>query len=289
MFQHLLVPTDGSAHAFTAASLAPRLLAPGGTVTLLHAASSFPALALAGADAAAVAISGTSSELAERGAMEREREAAAVLAEARGAIPTAVSVETVAVEGRAADLVLDALEAPDVDGLVVGSRGRGMLARALLGSVSDMLVRHAHKPVVVARRETLRSILLAADGSESSARAARLAGEIARAHDLPVTLLHAIEFPIDTFLTDRVVIDARLRTQAHVLLEPVRAALGPVRLTERVIFHEPAHAILTTAERTGADLVVVGRRGPAPSRRTTIGSVSLRVSMNAVGSVLVVP
>ena len=36
---------------------------------------------------------------------------------------------------------------------VVGSRGLGGVRRALVGSVSDSVVRHGHGPVLVARRE----------------------------------------------------------------------------------------------------------------------------------------
>src|SRR4051794_24828809 len=37
--------------------------------------------------------------------------------------------------------------------IVIGSRGRGGIRRALMGSVSDSVVRHAHCPVLVVRRE----------------------------------------------------------------------------------------------------------------------------------------
>jgi nucleotide-binding universal stress UspA family protein len=36
---------------------------------------------------------------------------------------------------------------------VTGSRGLGGVRRALMGSVSDSVVRHAHCPVLVVRRE----------------------------------------------------------------------------------------------------------------------------------------
>ena len=38
--------------------------------------------------------------------------------------------------------------------IVVGSRGWGGIRRALMGSVSDSVVRHAHCPVLVVRKET---------------------------------------------------------------------------------------------------------------------------------------
>jgi nucleotide-binding universal stress UspA family protein len=37
--------------------------------------------------------------------------------------------------------------------VVMGSRGRGGIRRALMGSVSDSVVRHAHCPVLVVRTE----------------------------------------------------------------------------------------------------------------------------------------
>ena len=37
--------------------------------------------------------------------------------------------------------------------IVVGSRGLGGIRRALIGSVSDSVVRHAHCPVLVVRKE----------------------------------------------------------------------------------------------------------------------------------------
>lgn len=62
------------------------------------------------------------------------------------------SVRTHVVHGNPADVLLRAAE--DAEVLVVGSRGRGGFARALLGSVSQHVSQHARCPVVIVRSET---------------------------------------------------------------------------------------------------------------------------------------
>ena len=47
--------------------------------------------------------------------------------------------------------ILRLAEALDVGLIVIGSRGLGAVSRALMGSVSDSVVRHAHCPVFVVR------------------------------------------------------------------------------------------------------------------------------------------
>jgi nucleotide-binding universal stress UspA family protein len=66
--------------------------------------------------------------------------------------------------------------------IAVGSRGRSRTKRALMGSVSDSVVRHAHCPVLVARLKPLilpARILVATDGSEEATLAAKTAAELA--------------------------------------------------------------------------------------------------------------
>ena len=58
-------------------------------------------------------------------------------------------VERVVSEGAAGDVIVDA--AVDADLVVVGSRGRGGLRGALLGSVSSHVAQHASCPVVIVR------------------------------------------------------------------------------------------------------------------------------------------
>jgi nucleotide-binding universal stress UspA family protein len=55
--------------------------------------------------------------------------------------------------GKAAAEIVDLAEELGSGLVVVGSRGLGGITRALMGSVSDSVVRHAHCPVLVVRRE----------------------------------------------------------------------------------------------------------------------------------------
>ena len=62
-----------------------------------------------------------------------------------------VAIETFVGSGTAAEMLADLARAADVDLVVVGHRGRGAVARMLLGSVADRLVQISPKPVLVVR------------------------------------------------------------------------------------------------------------------------------------------
>jgi nucleotide-binding universal stress UspA family protein len=53
--------------------------------------------------------------------------------------------------GRADEEIVDLAHEMGVGFIVLGSRGRGRMRRALMGSVSDSVVRHAHCPVTIVR------------------------------------------------------------------------------------------------------------------------------------------
>ncbi len=72
-------------------------------------------------------------------------EAAAVLAEA------GVASRTVFKAGRPAEEILDTADEGSFDLIVIGHRGMTRAQRFLMGSVSERVVRHASRPVLVAR------------------------------------------------------------------------------------------------------------------------------------------
>ncbi|HTP24065.1 MAG TPA: universal stress protein [Anaeromyxobacteraceae bacterium] len=58
-------------------------------------------------------------------------------------------VDTLVLHGRPAESLAEAAWASNVDLIVVGNRGRGMVSRMLLGSVTSKLVHISSKPVLV--------------------------------------------------------------------------------------------------------------------------------------------
>lgn len=89
-----------------------------------------------------------------------ERQLIQDLRRARQAIAEAIKAATAAgivsdgevFEGDAADEIVSLADNRRADLIIVGSRGFGALAGALMGSVSRDVVQHAHVPVLVAKQ-----------------------------------------------------------------------------------------------------------------------------------------
>ncbi|BCX18808.1 MAG: universal stress protein [Geminicoccaceae bacterium] len=149
----------------------------------------------------------------------------------------------------------------------------------------------------------MQRILVAIDGSEPAWKALDVAAELARALGARVDLLHVVrpepppagiaayaeaeriplEEEIARWRSERLEGDEIAREAAE------RLRTKGVRAVETIVEEgSPAPAILATAERLGADLVVVGSRGRTGLLATLLGSVSKRVAEEAPCSVLVV-
>ena len=187
--------------------------------------------------------------------------------------------------------------------VVLGSRGLRPLKRALMGSVSDSVVRHAHGSVLVVRgngreRDYLPGrILLALDGSREAAVASRTAVEIANATGSELHILFALftsetlpyPYPHARERWETSVERAKHRAQEFVdeQAERIEAEGGRVK-DAHLAFGKPDQEIVKLGEELDAGLIVVGSRGLGGVRRALMGSISGSVVRHAHGPVLVV-
>ncbi|MDI2030256.1 universal stress protein [Saccharopolyspora sp. TS4A08] len=177
--------------------------------------------------------------------------------------------------------------------VVLGGRGHGGFADALIGGVSAAVATHGSCPVVVVRRgvpTTVGPVLVGVDGSESSTNALRFAFEEARgaaAELLVMEVWHEGDLlagPLPSDERDRVQreVEQSLADQVSSLQEE----FPNVRSRQLAQRGHPV-ATLTDAGRN-AQLLVVGHRGRGGFGGLFLGSVAAGVLHHAPCPVVVV-
>jgi nucleotide-binding universal stress UspA family protein len=197
--------------------------------------------------------------------------------------------------GDAAQEIVNLAEELKAGLIAVGSRGRGRIKRALIGSVSDSVVRYAHCPVLVARWKPLifpARILVATDGSEEATLAAKTAAELAHRTYSELHIVSVADAYSSHYDVHKPGLVENLRRRAQDVLDDqvkeIEQSGGKVaRKHVRASQRHPADEIVRVAEEIGTDLVVMGSRGLGGVRRALMGSVSDSVVRHAHCSVLV--
>ena len=181
----------------------------------------------------------------------------------------------------------------DAQLVVVGSRGRGMLTRTLLGSVSMGLAHHARCPVAVIREKGLpaedlgdKPILLGFDGSQATKSATALAFDEASRRGVELVALHAwwgsgaFEFSLD-WDDLRSEVEESMAKQLTGWQE--RYPHVPVR--QIVVRDQPARRLVDNA--SSAQMIVVGSHRAGGFASALLGSVSTAVVQAAQIPVIV--
>ena len=209
------------------------------------------------------------------------------------------AIETVVARGRPADVLLTEADDLRADLLVVGSRGLGVAASALVGSVSAALVDHDSCPVLVARGHAVTRILVATDGSRSAEAipSVLLAWKVFR--DAPIDVLSVAPPVADrvgaALLSGMPIVDQRPSDAAHevdrhrVMADEMAARLvaGGWHAAGALRYGDAPRQIEAAAAEWGADLIITGSRGLSGLRRLLIGSVAHHVLLHSRCSVLV--
>jgi nucleotide-binding universal stress UspA family protein len=148
VIRRILIAIDGSEHAAAAAAFVAGLpLDPMMVVQLVGVVQSPPYPATTPAFATGIVRDAIAQIVKERTAV-LEQSLAKAAAPFAG---VAKKVERQVLVGHPLDALLGAAAKPDVGLVVVGARGLGALKRLVLGSVSEGILRHADRPVLIVK------------------------------------------------------------------------------------------------------------------------------------------
>ena len=165
--------------------------------------------------------------------------------------------------------------------IVVGSSGRGLLARGVLGSVSSTVVWHANCPVAVIRDEDLPDpqhapVLVGIDGSPASELATAIAFDEASRRGVDLMALHAWSDIVVSEILPELDYWSEVAAGAERRLAESLAGWQErypnVTVSRVVVCDRPARQLIEKSE--SARLVVVGSHGRGGLTRLLLGSVS---------------
>ena len=182
----------------------------------------------------------------------------------------------------------------------MGSRGLGGVGRILLGSVSEGIVHHSRRPVLVMRGGQdawpPSRVIVGDDASEDAREAGKLAASIGELSGATALLVRAYPRlpetdPEGRELDPRMVEDALRREQRalEARAADIEDASG-IRPRAQIAVGDPAVSLIEAAEEAAPQraLIAVGSRGLDAMQRLRLGSVSTKVLRASRGPVLVV-
>jgi nucleotide-binding universal stress UspA family protein/nitrite reductase/ring-hydroxylating ferredoxin subunit len=166
-----------------------------------------------------------------------------------------------------------------IDMIVVGNVGMGKARRFKLGGIAEQVAHEAPCDVLIIHTRDMdaspegsyRHLLVGTDGSATASEAARKGFELAEILGADVTLVHVGD-PL---------------VGAVVLEETAKGRPGAAAVRSEPLEGDPADKIVEVAGRGEIDLVVVGNKGLAGTRRYLLGSVPAKVAHESPVDVLI--
>lgn len=195
----------------------------------------------------------------------------------------------------------------NADMVAMATHRGSALARGILGSVTDRVLRSAGVPVMAVHPEDLnafsgssghpQTVIVPLDGSERSASVVDLALEIAKAVNAEVIFFRVVQYPyygvtaIDAtyYHTDYGISFQRQEAEGYLEQFKDKAESMGVKARTRVATGSPASRLLDEVKSMSRPLVVMSTRGESGIKRWVLGSVADKVLRSSGLPVLVVP
>ena len=266
-FHHITVPVDGSTTAARGIAFALQFARDGGSVTFCSVV-----------DPTLVCLPAVSGVAVDPGPMLTVLDDDAALfcraaqAKAAGA---GVASDTQVLHGQCVQAIESLVRQNGSQAIVLGTHGRTGLARSVLGSVAEGLLRRSDVPVVVVHEgDVARTgpIAVALDESPAAHAALGTAIAIASARGIPIALIHASTGPNsdDTGRVDALMAGAAKRAGAQGVNAElvVRKGLAP-------------ETLLAAADEFDCCMIVMGTHGRPFVERLLLGSVAAYVVQHA--------
>lgn len=204
-----------------------------------------------------------------------------------------VSIERVSTVGSVAGVLVEQSRSATM--VVLGSRGHGAFASAILGSTVAHVASHAHCPVIVAQaRGSLDGpVVVGVDGTKESEEVIGWGMDHASRHGLPLQLLHAYALPaypgVVPYAPPEEITRSTQEFEARLVAEALagwREQYPDVEVQACVQHGRPGP--LLVAATSSASLTVVGSHGRGAFLGVLLGSTSQSLLQHAVGTVGVI-
>jgi nucleotide-binding universal stress UspA family protein len=294
MFTHILVPLDGSRMAESALPLAAWLArGTGAGLTLVHV----------------VEMNAPRAIHSERHLVTRE-EAVAYLQEAArrpelAGLSVRMHVHEAEVSDVAAAITAHTTELAATDVIVMSTHGHGGARRLIFGAIAQQVIGLGGTPVMLVREPVdpgaCRTILAPIDGDPDHEKGLPIAAAIASAFGCTVHLLMVTPRVVQLTGADRaasILLPGATRlklelddeaARKHVAERAAELAARGVAADAETQRGDPARAIVRTARRLSAGIVVMGTHGRAGTDAFWEESVAARVVARVRAPLLLVP
>ena len=203
-----------------------------------------------------------------------------------------VLIKTVCEEGEIYERIVDLADAENCDLIVMGRKGLSRLEKVLVGSVTARVIGHTQRDVLVVPKAAVidcKSVLFATDGSKYSEAATNRAIGFAKSYGSELKVVSVVDVTEEFMARAPGALEDLVKKAKDVVEDVKKRASSEGIKAEGIVREGEAYkAIIDTASKEKAGIIVMGSHGRTGLRRLLMGSVTEKVIGYAPCPVLVV-